>query len=100
MSLCSGPEFQKPQTVTTFCPVASAVHSDIREFLKIIICQNKIDGPRIQHPYLEYEVDHCSHKTRRDYDNGRHSGQVGEYADEAQSFLYSGVRYLRVIMSC
>ena len=61
---------------------------------------SEIDGPRIQHPYLEYEVNYRSQKTRRDYDNGGHSRQEGEYADEGQSFLHSGVGNLRVARSC
>jgi hypothetical protein len=86
--------------VTTFCPVASAVHSAIREFFTITISQTEIDGPRIQQPYLEYKVNYRSQKTRRNYDNGRPSIQEGEYADEAQSSLHSGVGNLRVAKSC
>jgi hypothetical protein len=54
----------------------------------ITISQNEIDGRRIQFPYLEYKVNYRSQKTRRNYDNGRHSRQEGEYADEGQSFLH------------
>jgi hypothetical protein len=77
--------------VTTFCPVASAVHSLIREFFTTTTSQNEIDGPRIQYPYLEYKVNYRSQKTRGNYDNGRPSGQEGEYADEGQSFLHRGI---------
>ena len=68
----------------------------IKEFFTITISQNEIDGPGIQYPYLEYKVDYRSHKTRRNYDNGRRSRQEGEYADEGQSFLHSGIGKLRV----
>ena len=94
MSVCSGPVFQTPQTVTTFCPVASAVHSLIKEFFTTTISQNEIDGHRVQYPHLEHKVNYRSQKTRCNYDNGGPSRQEGEYADEGQSFLHSGRKEL------
>jgi hypothetical protein len=61
---------------------------------------NRTDGPRMQYPYLEHKVNYRSQKSRRNYDNGRPSRQVGEYADEGQSFLHSGEGGLRVTESC
>ena len=80
--------------------MASAVHSLIRGFFAITISQTEIDGPRIQYHYLEHKVNYSSQETRRNYDNGRPNRQEGEYADEAQSFLHSGVGNVRVVESC
>jgi hypothetical protein len=82
---CPGFEVQTPQTKITSLPVASAVHSEIRESFTITVGQN--DDDDVAQTCLEHEVKDCSHKACRNYDNSCCEGQEREYADENEAGL-------------